>query len=154
MRLADYTWGKPFKTQAITLPDKAAAVRWSQEFHLGRRSFTLDQSKVLRGRLYNGVKKEHGGAREASGQNVHLKTAEKLAATYGVDEKTIRRDAKLVEQLGEDGCARVMADENNCSQTHPILPATESQARPLTHLDADLQQEAWARVVETAPDLR
>jgi len=47
-----------------------------------------------------------------------------------------------------------VATENvrNCGQSQPILPATESQARPLTHFDTpEEQSEAWARVVETAP---
>lgn len=34
----------------------------------------------------------------------------------------------------------------------PILPATESQARPLTALPPVQQAEAWQRAVETAPD--
>lgn len=34
----------------------------------------------------------------------------------------------------------------------PILPVTESQARPLTPLEPDLQIEAWQRAVETAPE--
>lgn len=32
------------------------------------------------------------------------------------------------------------------------LPETESQARPLTTLDAEQQREAWQRAVETAPE--
>lgn len=39
----------------------------------------------------------------------------------------------------------------NCRQSPPILPATESQARPLTLLDADVQAVAWQEVIETAP---
>lgn len=35
-----------------------------------------------------------------------------------------------------------------------LLPATESQARPLTQLEPEAQREAWARVVETAPEGR
>ena len=33
----------------------------------------------------------------------------------------------------------------------PILPATESQARPLTQLEPEEQAVAWQRVVESAP---
>ena len=33
----------------------------------------------------------------------------------------------------------------------PILPATESQARPLTSLPPEAQREVWERAVETAP---
>ena len=38
------------------------------------------------------------------------------------------------------------------SSTIVELPATESQARPLTGLPVDLQREAWQRAVETAPN--
>lgn len=34
----------------------------------------------------------------------------------------------------------------------PVLPTTESQARPLTSLPADTQREVWQRAVETAPN--
>jgi phage N-6-adenine-methyltransferase len=33
-----------------------------------------------------------------------------------------------------------------------ILPATESQARPLSGLPVDLQREAWQRAIDTAPN--
>ena len=57
----------------------------------------------LRGKEYNEQKKEHGGDRKSdgksSGQIVHLKTGEEIAAKYGVDEKTIRRDGRFAESL-------------------------------------------------------
>jgi len=34
----------------------------------------------------------------------------------------------------------------------PILPITESQARPLTRLEPEQQREAWTKAVETAPN--
>lgn len=34
----------------------------------------------------------------------------------------------------------------------PVLPATESQARPLTALEPEAQREVWQRAVETAPN--
>lgn len=33
-----------------------------------------------------------------------------------------------------------------------LIPQTESQARPLTHLEPDQQREAWAKAVDTAPN--
>lgn len=44
--------------------------------------------------------------------------------------------AEVVENLGPIG---------------PILPATESQARPLTKLEPDEQREVWQKAVDTAP---
>jgi hypothetical protein len=34
----------------------------------------------------------------------------------------------------------------------PVLPATESQARPLTRLEPDLQRAVWHEVAATAPN--
>lgn len=34
----------------------------------------------------------------------------------------------------------------------PLLPATESQARPLTKLEPELQPVVWQKAVETAPN--
>ena len=45
--------------------------------------------------------------------------------------------------------AQVVENVSNWTQT---VPATESQARPLTGLPVDLQREAWQRAVDTAPN--
>jgi len=45
--------------------------------------------------------------------------------------------------------AQSVENVSNWTQT---LPATESQARPLTKLEPDLQPVAWQRAVETAPN--
>ena len=41
--------------------------------------------------------------------------------------------------------------QDNLSTIVDIQPANESQTRPLTKLDPELQKEAWIKVVETAP---
>ena len=46
------------------------------------------------------------------------------------------------------GAAEVVENVRNCAQ----IPATESQARPLTRLDPEDQPIAWQRAVETAPN--
>jgi N6-adenosine-specific RNA methylase IME4 len=60
-------------------------------------------------------------------------------------DMTGRRAYQLI-----DACS-VVGNVNNCSRKPPILPATESQARPLTRLPEDDQRVVWAKVVETAP---
>jgi len=47
------------------------------------------------------------------------------------------------------GAAEVVT---NLSPIGDILPAAESQIRPLTALEPDQQREAWAKVIEVAPD--
>lgn len=41
---------------------------------------------------------------------------------------------------------------NNLGTIVPILPATESQARPLTMFEPEQRREIWQRAVETAPE--
>jgi phage N-6-adenine-methyltransferase len=78
------------------------------------------------------------------------------------------RDSRLYKQFGtfEDYCRErwgmqrnyankmIAAAEvvGNLGTIVPILPVTESQARPLTALEPDLQRIAWQRAVDTAPD--
>lgn len=46
--------------------------------------------------------------------------------------------------------AKVLENVRNCAQ---VIPATESQTRPLSQIkDPDQQREAWERAVETAPE--
>jgi 16S rRNA G966 N2-methylase RsmD len=96
--------GIGFRTKEVDLPDRDAALDWIDANQLGRRNLTPDQTRVSRGRLYNRVKKMHGGDRrsEPSGQNDHLKTADRLAVEHGVSSKTIRRDAKFAEEVDRD----------------------------------------------------
>ncbi len=53
--------------------------------------------------------------------------------------------------MGESHSYRLMDSAkvyDNLSPSGEVLPATESQARPLTRLSAPLQIEAWKRMVE------
>ena len=47
--------------------------------------------------------------------------------------------------------AKVVENVRNCAQTESI-PATESQARPLSRLEPEQQKQAWQKAVETAPE--
>lgn len=50
--------------------------------------------------------------------------------------------------IGSSEVVDNLKNVNNCLH----IPASESQARPLTRLSAPLQQEVWQRVVDTAPE--
>jgi len=63
----------------VIAADAEAAMDWMDANQLGRRNLSPDQLSWLRGRRYSRTKKDHGGAREASVQIAHLKTAEALA---------------------------------------------------------------------------
>ena len=47
--------------------------------------------------------------------------------------------------------AVVIENVRNCGQIE-VLPATESQARPLARLEPEQQRTAWQKAVETAPE--
>lgn len=51
------------------------------------------------GRLYNEQKKSHGGDRKSSAQKEHLKTAEKIAGEYKINQATVRRAGEFAEAI-------------------------------------------------------
>ena len=92
----------PNITAALDLADRQAAEDWIDRNQLGRRNLNPDTASLLRGRIYNRMKSQRGGDRKSSDHFDHLKTAESLAADYGVGQATIRRDgqfARAVEDL-------------------------------------------------------
>lgn len=103
------------------IEDREEAIDWILRNQLGCRNLTPDQASFLRGKRYNREKDSHGGDRsdkETSGQNVHLKTAERLATEYKVDEKTIRRDGQyaaavdtLAANAGEEIKQKILTRE-------------------------------------------
>jgi len=77
---------------------------------LGRRNVTPDVASILRGKLYNGRKKEEGAPKGNSnagkqlGQNDPVvSTAETVAKETGVSPATVKRDAKYAEAAEKIG---------------------------------------------------
>lgn len=80
------------------------------------------------------------------------------------DKKLYRQDYPTFEEYCEDKWnftdrrARMYIDASRAignlksGTMVPLLPQNERQARPLTKLDPEEQQEAWQRVIETAPE--
>ena len=94
------------------LPETLEALdpkEWIIKNQLGRRNLTTEEASYYRGILYESKKLNHGGDRNSSVQNAHLKTAEQIGKEYGVNESTVRRDAtyakavdKVAEEVGEE----------------------------------------------------
>ena len=101
------------RVEEIALADRIDAEAWVIRNQLARRNLSNDQIRLLRGRLYNLLKMPHGDASRFAaketdekpnvsprGQNVHSgKTAKSVASQFGVDERTVRRDAKIAAKL-------------------------------------------------------
>lgn len=103
----------PFSTVQLDLQDRRWAINWIIENQLGRRNLHPDQASYLRGKRYNGEKKDHGfqdagpGRGKTMDQNDPLfSTADRLATEYKVSAPTIKRDgqyAAAVDKLAEAG---------------------------------------------------
>lgn len=92
----------PYNIERLEFESREAAADWIDKNQLGRRNLTKDAFTLLLGRRYNRMKKTTGRP-EKGDQFDHLsdngKTAAKLAAEHGVSEPTVRRAAKLAEQV-------------------------------------------------------
>jgi hypothetical protein len=92
-----------YKVDKIDLPDREAAKTWIERNQLNRRNLTLDQIRLIRGRLYNRIKKSHGGHLRRSVENQpFVRTSEKLATEFNVSPDTIKRDGKIADYLSEN----------------------------------------------------
>jgi DNA repair photolyase len=90
----------PYTIRCMKFADRDEAIRWVTEHQLGRRNLTPEAYAFLRGRLYNGMKRQGSRSDLTSGHSAQKSTtAQQIAAKYKVDEKTIRRDGRFAEQL-------------------------------------------------------
>ena len=71
---------------------------WIDTNQLGRRNLSPDMASLLRGRIYNRVKKVVGRPENNSDKLSEL-TAAKLATNYGVTSRTIERDGQFARAV-------------------------------------------------------
>jgi len=98
--------GLPYKTTAIELPDREAAMDWIDANQLGRRNLSPEQMSLIRGRMYERMKKAAGFQSPGPGRGKTLdqnepvfSTAEKIAAKTGVSPATVKRDAAFTKAV-------------------------------------------------------
>lgn len=94
---------RPFKTKAITFPDRQACIEWIISNQLGKRNLTNEEKSFLRGKRYRAEKKAQGGTganqHKQSAQNEQSATADRLAVEYNTSPATIRRDADFADDV-------------------------------------------------------
>lgn len=97
--------GIPYSVREIALPDRRAAIEWRLAEQLGRRNLTAVQASYFRGKLFESARRPGSRTDLTSGQSV----ARSLAARYGIDRRTLTRDAafsrsldKIAATLGAD----------------------------------------------------
>lgn len=98
----------------MDFPGKWAAIVWICKNQLGRRNLTEAQKSYLRGKQYEAEKMAEGApvgnsrAKKQHGQNVQVDltkreikdgTAGRIGKEYGVNGRTIRRDAEFAKEI-------------------------------------------------------
>lgn len=160
-----------YKTIDIDIPDKEAAKEWMIINQLGRRNLTPQEASYYRGKLYESKKRQGARTDLTSGQNVQkLSTAEEIGKQYGVDEKTIRRDAefskvvdKITEEVGEEAKRAILSGQANIpkkdieklieiKQKAPELvkPILQGEV-PLQRAKLEVQKKIAASIPKPAP---
>ncbi len=139
--------GIPYKVAHVALPSLDAALAWQVRNQFGKRNLTPAEISYLRGREYLAVKQDHGGDRRhgSSGQNVHLKAGEQVAARHGVGEKTVRRDAEYSRAV--DTMASVLGDDMRTQILTGEAPISKQDVVTLARAIAD-EPEAATTAVE------
>lgn len=116
--------GIPTTTTEIELPNREAARQWIIRNQLGRRNLSPNAASYLRGKLYDSIKKQGTRTDRTTGEDAQrLTTAEKLGAVNGVNESTIRRDAKFAKAVdmvaatgGDEVKRKILSGESRVSR--------------------------------------
>lgn len=141
-----------WEVRDVEFSDRYEAIVWICKNQLGRRNLTEEQKSYLRGKQYEAEKMAQGGTganqytKEQTGQNVHLPTrretkdgtAGRIGKQYGVNGRTIRRDADFAKGVDlaeeeEPGLRnKILSGETQVSKTvvasFPAMPKEERKA--------------------------
>ena len=142
-----------WETQSIEFSDRYEAIVWICKNQLGRRNLTEEQKSYLRGKQYEAEKMAEGApvgnsrAKKQHGQNVQVDltrreikdgTAGRIGKQYGVNGRTIRRDADFAKGVDlaeeeEPGIRnKILSGEAQVPKTvvasFPAMPKEERKA--------------------------
>lgn len=85
-----------YRINLMSFPSLNSVKEYMIDYQLGRRNLTPEQSSFLRGKRYLQEKQERGGYK-ADKPNVDV--SEELGKTYGVSNRTIKRDGEYAAGL-------------------------------------------------------
>jgi hypothetical protein len=86
----------PFAISLMQFQSLDDVISWMIDLQLGRRNMSPNEIAYYRGLKYNQEKKIEK-TENFSSAGTSLKTSQKLAQQYGINEKTIRRDAEFAK---------------------------------------------------------
>jgi hypothetical protein len=118
-----------FQIREMSFPDRHTAKDYVILNQLGRRNLSADAAALLRGKLYNGTKKQGKRSDLTSGKScTKSDTAEKIAKDSGVSPRTVKNDAKFAEAADATGeTAAVIAGTSKKSRKEVIAAAKEKR---------------------------
>jgi hypothetical protein len=129
--------GLPFSVAQARFDTREQAADWIDRNQLGRRNLTVAGRKILLGRVYNRAKKsEHDGGqgkKRSGGQNARHSetTAQRIAREHGVDEKTVRRSAKVQQAAAALGIEQeITSGAIRATEASVVAAAAELPANP------------------------
>ena len=88
-----------YKVTKLKFKSKHEVINYILDNQIGRSNATPEGISYLRGLRYKNEKKNHGGDRKSTEQNVHLTTAQQLADQYKISHMTIQRDEKFADAI-------------------------------------------------------
>ena len=118
---------------------RAQVIAWIVENQLGQRNLNEKQYDYYRGKRYRDESKTHGGDRKSSGQNVHMKTAEKIAREENTNEKTVRRNAKFSESV--DKISKNVGSKFRTIALSENSPFSKGATKEIDKLDKNTQKQ-------------
>ena len=141
--------GVIFQTEELEFDSREDVIEWMIRNQINRRNQTPEQISYFRGKLHEKTKQRHGGDRKSNGHNVQLiSTAQAIAQEYGVDEKTIRRDADYAKaidtigkQVGEDVKHQILSGK---------LPVTKKDVVKLAQMPEEKRQAITEKIATGA----
>jgi len=146
--------GIAFNVVEKQFADKIAAADWIDRNQAGRRNATPDQLRLIRGRIYNRMKKAIPNADGIGGKSGKIvgdqiepqqKTADKLAEQFRVSPATIKRDGQLAESVEALGVTEDYTKGEIKATSAEIIEA----AKPI--IEARRVEKEWERETKSRP---
>lgn len=126
----------PYGIELRSFSDRETVEEWIDRNQAGRRNCSPEDYKILTGRIYNRRRKRHGGQREASGQNDHLKTSQEVGDEFGLSERAVRRNAKRAEVYDD-----IAEDDPELAAETKKWPQKDIEAIASKHADDGKKQK-------------
>lgn len=143
--------GVLFGTEPLDFDTREDVIEWMIRNQLARRNQTPEQISYFRGKLYEQMKKEEGGRSDrvfGVDKMSTPKTAQSIADDYGVDEKTIRRDADYAKAI--DTIAEHAGDNVKQQILSGELPVTKKDVMQLAQMPEEKRKAITEKIATGA----